>query len=103
MKHITYFLLVVLFIFQGCGGNPAGSSSSDLTSSEALTWFKAQVQRYADGGKMLDEQADFPAYLEALKKDQPEKAALLETGLSELKQVSGKSLSKRAKELLEKL
>ena len=86
----------------GCGGGTVKEQVIKVPSNP-MGEATSILERYASGQPMSSEAASFPKLVEDLRKADPAKAQVLETGLAELQKVAPQARPAKAKELLKKL
>jgi len=96
--------LAVAMTTLGCGGGTVKEQTIEVkTSSDPMSRVTPILQRYASGQPMSSEATTFPKLVEDVRKVDPAKAQVLETGLAELQKASPQARPAMAKELLRKL
>ncbi len=99
-REILPILVLSLFLM-GCGSDRPVESIQIKTVSK-LEEAKSLLSNYAKGNPLGSEAVTFPRLIEEVKKENPERGAILEKGLNELQKMKG-NIAGKAKELLTKL
>lgn len=87
----------------GCGPTPVEQTQVGVPIASPLDRAKSILQNYASGQPMSSEVDDFPNLITEIRKDDPQKAAILEKGLEDLKKAKGAALKAKSKEILSQL
>jgi hypothetical protein len=86
----------------GCGGDVPKVQTYEVKNNSGLDQAKRLLQAYSQGQPVGSESTDYGRIVEEVKKTDPQKAAILEKGFSELPK-AGAALPEKAKALLQQL
>ena len=102
MWSLAGALVAVSAMLCGCGGVSTPEKTYEIKTVSGLDQAKQILQHYAEGAPLGSEVTSFPQIVEEVKKEDPQKAAVLEQGLAEL-QRSPSTAAAKAKVLLGRL
>ena len=89
-------------VFCGCGQQAVQEKTYEVNMPSGLDQAKQILRQYVDGAPLGSEVTSFPEIIEEVKQTDPQKAEILDRGLTELQQSSTGPAAK-AKALLEEL
>ena len=98
----TLALSIFTAAFVGCGDERTREKSIEVQQNSALEQAKTLLEGYAKGKPVGSEATSFAKIVEELRKDDKERADILEKGFAELQKPKANTAAK-AKEILAKL
>lgn len=98
-------LLTLAATWMGCGSGGVKEQNIKTSEPAAIEMAKTILQGYAEGKPVESEILRFDEIVEEVKRQDPEKAAVLERGFAEIKGLmdSPSAIPKKAKEILAQL
>jgi hypothetical protein len=100
--YLTYVLFVMVSAI-GCGGAVMEETITVQAANDPLNEPRSILQRYADGQAIGSEVSTFADMVARVEKVDPDRAAILRDGLTEIEAAAPSARASLAKTLLEKL
>ena len=103
LRNSCIVALGLLPCLAGCGRPVQEQRIEVQTANDPLFEPRSILQRYADGQPLGSEAASFPTLVEAVRKIDPDRAAVLDQGFQDLLRASPGERAAKAKQLLTQL
>lgn len=106
VRYLAGLALLGLFLATVPGCPTAGTPKPKeygIPMKTPLEEAKALLQNYANGGPIGSEAASYPDLVNAVRKEDPAKADILEKGFAELQKTPPQGVAAKAKEILGQL